>query len=86
MIASNIKYKEHLYNYNENGRIILPTSSEISKLPKDGGLLWNRLIFESSPYLLQHSGNPIDWYPWSQEAFDLAHKFCLLYTSPSPRD
>ena len=74
MIASNIKYKEHLYNYNENGRIILPTSSEISELPKDGGPLWNRLIFESSPYLLQHSANPIDWYPWSQETFDLAHK------------
>ena len=72
MIASNVKYKEHLYNYNENGRIILPTQEEISKLPKDGGTLWNRLIFESSPYLLQHSANPINWYPWSKEAFDLA--------------
>ena len=72
MIASNVKYKEHLYNYNENGRIILPTQEEILKLPKDGGTLWNRLIFESSPYLLQHSANPINWYPWSKEAFDLA--------------
>ena len=29
----------------------------------------NRLIHESSPYLLQHAHNPVDWYPWSDEAF-----------------
>jgi uncharacterized protein YyaL (SSP411 family) len=29
----------------------------------------NRLAFESSPYLLQHAGNPVDWYPWGEEAF-----------------
>ena len=28
----------------------------------------NRLIHESSPYLLQHAYNPVDWYPWGQEA------------------
>ena len=28
----------------------------------------NRLINESSPYLLQHAHNPVDWYPWSEEA------------------
>ncbi len=32
----------------------------------------NRLINEKSPYLLQHAYNPVDWYPWSQEAFDRA--------------
>jgi uncharacterized protein YyaL (SSP411 family) len=32
----------------------------------------NRLIHERSPYLLQHAFNPVDWYPWSQEAFDKA--------------
>ena len=32
----------------------------------------NRLIREKSPYLLQHAYNPVDWYPWSQEAFDRA--------------
>ena len=32
----------------------------------------NRLIHESSPYLLQHAHNPVDWYPWGQEAFDSA--------------
>lgn len=29
----------------------------------------NRLIHESSPYLLQHAHNPVDWYPWGEEAF-----------------
>lgn len=32
----------------------------------------NRLIHENSPYLLQHAHNPVDWYPWGQEAFDKA--------------
>jgi uncharacterized protein YyaL (SSP411 family) len=29
----------------------------------------NRLAASSSPYLLQHAGNPVDWYPWGEEAF-----------------
>jgi uncharacterized protein YyaL (SSP411 family) len=29
----------------------------------------NRLIEETSPYLLQHAHNPVDWYPWGEEAF-----------------
>ncbi len=32
----------------------------------------NRLIDETSPYLLQHAHNPVDWYPWSEEAFEKA--------------
>jgi uncharacterized protein YyaL (SSP411 family) len=32
----------------------------------------NRLIREKSPYLLQHAYNPVDWYPWSEEAFEKA--------------
>ena len=32
----------------------------------------NRLIEESSPYLLQHAYNPVDWYPWGEEAFTRA--------------
>jgi uncharacterized protein YyaL (SSP411 family) len=32
----------------------------------------NRLINETSPYLLQHSHNPVDWYPWCGEAFQKA--------------
>jgi len=32
----------------------------------------NRLVNELSPYLLQHAQNPVDWYPWSDEALELA--------------
>ena len=32
----------------------------------------NRLIDESSPYLLQHAYNPVDWFPWSEKAFSKA--------------
>src|SRR5688572_15955651 len=32
----------------------------------------NRLINETSPYLLQHAHNPVDWYPWNEEAFKRA--------------
>lgn len=32
----------------------------------------NRLIDETSPYLLQHAHNPVEWYPWSDEAFEKA--------------
>src|SRR5580700_7875482 len=34
----------------------------------------NRLAAESSPYLLQHAENPVDWYPWSDEAFERARR------------
>jgi uncharacterized protein len=32
----------------------------------------NRLIHQTSPYLLQHAHNPVDWYPWGDEALDRA--------------
>ena len=34
----------------------------------------NRLIHEKSPYLLQHAHNPVDWYPWGEEAFAKARR------------
>ncbi len=34
----------------------------------------NRLKYEKSPYLLQHKDNPVDWYPWGEEAFEKARK------------
>ncbi len=34
----------------------------------------NRLSLESSPYLRQHAGNPVDWYPWGEEAFKQARE------------
>ena len=32
----------------------------------------NRLVHETSPYLIQHAHNPVDWYPWGEEAFQKA--------------
>lgn len=34
----------------------------------------NRLFLESSPYLIQHAHNPVNWYPWGDEAFQTAKK------------
>jgi uncharacterized protein len=34
----------------------------------------NRLAAETSPYLLQHAGNPVDWYPWGEEALARARE------------
>jgi uncharacterized protein YyaL (SSP411 family) len=35
---------------------------------------YNRLMLEKSPYLLQHARNPVDWYPWGEEAFTRARE------------
>ena len=45
--------------------------------PSSGGppVVENRLAKERSPYLRQHRTNPVDWYPWSDEAFARAHGF-----------
>ncbi|MEN6314642.1 MAG: thioredoxin domain-containing protein [Clostridiaceae bacterium] len=37
----------------------------------------NRLIHQKSPYLLQHANNPVDWYPWCNEAFEIARSKCF---------
>ena len=34
----------------------------------------NRLAGETSPYLLQHADNPVDWYPWGEEALERARR------------
>ncbi|MEX2588219.1 MAG: thioredoxin domain-containing protein [Actinomycetota bacterium] len=44
--------------------------SEESSAPKRA----NRLAEETSPYLLQHAHNPVDWFPWGQEALQLAQE------------
>ena len=41
----------------------------IHKDPPDAKKYGNRLIHEKSPYLLQHARNPVDWFPWGDEAF-----------------
>ena len=48
------------------------SAAELAKLPPDGGPKYNRLVFEKSPYLLQHAVNPVDWYPWGEDAFEKA--------------
>ena len=37
-------------------------------------LFTNRLILETSPYLLQHAHNPVSWWPWGEEAFEDARR------------
>src|SRR5262249_12635153 len=44
-------------------------------LKEDGSPKYtNRLFLESSPYLRQHAHNPLNWYPWGDEAFETAKK------------
>lgn len=49
-----------------------PSMELLKQLPPDGGPEFNRLVFEKSPYLLQHARNPVNWYPWGAEAFEKA--------------
>ena len=47
----------------------------------------NRLASETSPYLLQHAANPVDWYPWGEEALAKAQaedKPILLSSATRP--
>jgi len=44
------------------------------RLPDGTAKFMNRLILESSPYLLQHAHNPVDWYSWGGEAFAAARR------------
>ena len=44
----------------------------------------NRLQKEKSPYLLQHAENPVDWYPWGEEAFEKARRMPSFSPSATP--
>jgi uncharacterized protein YyaL (SSP411 family) len=44
----------------------------VASVPRGYGATVNRLANETSPYLLQHAGNPVDWYPWGEEALGRA--------------
>ncbi len=50
-----------------------PKSTNMQTSTKDH-LYTNALINESSPYLLQHAHNPVNWYPWGEEALEKAKK------------
>jgi uncharacterized protein YyaL (SSP411 family) len=43
----------------------------VAAVRQDGGMA-DRLKDATSPYLLQHAGNPVDWWPWCDEAFEAA--------------
>ena len=46
----------------------------MAKRARPKASLANRLADEKSPYLLQHADNPVDWYPWGEEAFEAARR------------
>jgi len=52
----------------------LPLASADEPKDKDKPKHTNKLSKESSPYLLQHAHNPVNWYPWGEEAFAKAKK------------
>jgi uncharacterized protein YyaL (SSP411 family) len=49
-----------------------PSAAERAEESEMSGTKGNRLALEKSPYLLQHADNPVDWYPWGDEAFEAA--------------
>ena len=51
----------------DRGRDYVPRTRHVDPLGR--ALYTNRLFLESSPYLLQHAHNPVNWYPWGEEAF-----------------
>jgi uncharacterized protein len=58
-----------------SGIYFLTTADETPKATESSAhsiQFTNRLALEKSPYLLQHAHNPVEWYPWGQEAFDKA--------------
>src|SRR5213594_1864918 len=66
-------------------QLIRKTRNKIYKIPTGGTMSettkqtskykhTNRLINETSPYLLQHAHNPVDWYPWGEEALQKAQQ------------
>lgn len=54
------------------GKNYIPRTEHLDKQGKP--VFTNRLILESSPYLLQHAHNPVNWYSWSSEALDEAKR------------
>ncbi|MHA1350228.1 MAG: thioredoxin domain-containing protein [Promethearchaeota archaeon] len=46
--------------------------NNIERDKSEASIKYNKLITEKSPYLLQHAKNPVNWYPWGDEAFDKA--------------
>ncbi len=47
----------------------MPPEDPLADRGPESNRVHNRLVHEKSPYLLQHAENPVDWYPWGEEAF-----------------
>jgi len=54
--------------------ILLACNAQNNKKMKENHQYTNHLINQSSPYLLQHAHNPVEWYPWGKEALEKAQK------------
>jgi len=54
--------------------LVVGSDQPASNPPKDKKHPTNHLAGESSPYLLMHAHNPVNWYPWGAEAFAKAKK------------
>jgi uncharacterized protein YyaL (SSP411 family) len=52
---------------------LVVTAASLARAGQAGGVT-NRLAGETSPYLLQHKDNPVDWWPWGEEAFAEARR------------
>ena len=64
--------KKLLAAYEQRGDGYVPRTEHVLADGKPAFI--NRLILEDSPYLIQHAHNPVNWYPWGEEAFALAKK------------
>jgi uncharacterized protein YyaL (SSP411 family) len=60
-------------NHNHAGPTPVDTERSVSATTKTSEYT-NQLAQEKSPYLLQHAHNPVDWYPWGEEAFAKARR------------
>ncbi|OUR99819.1 hypothetical protein A9Q84_01980 [Halobacteriovorax marinus] len=76
-LPGNITFKSSLEktlrkSVSDKGEKYIPRTKHLN--PDNSPKFINRLILESSPYLNQHAHNPVNWYPWSKEAFEIAKK------------
>ena len=60
------------YIYIFMGRTPIYVLNSSAKQMSMGGSMKNHLSNQTSPYLLQHADNPVNWYPWCEEAFERA--------------
>src|SRR6516164_1341893 len=56
------------------GLLFASSVSVVAEQQPTNSAFTNRLSQEKSPYLLQHAHNPVEWYPWGEEAFAKARK------------